>query len=177
MIVGASFAMVAVLESEFSIRLQMTVIGFGMAFTSSSLSQLIFQVPAGFVSDRIGHKKIIMLGLVMLGLTTLLMGIVHTSTFFLVLRFCQGIASAGIIVPALAMAANLSRSGQEGNQMGIVSMGYGIGSSLGPLLTSMLIFVSFEFSFLVIAILILLCTWVIYRYVPKDSDIARSSIE
>jgi MFS family permease len=166
--VGSNFAMVAVLKNEFASRLQMTIIDFSLAFSVFSLSRLIFQVPIGYLSDFIGHKRTILLGLSIMIPSTALLGLVHSTLIFTFLRFVQGLGSAGISAPALALAADTSESGSEGKQMSIVNMGFGLGSTIGPMIASVLVLVSFEFTFLINAFLTFLGALVVYQYVPSD---------
>jgi MFS family permease len=43
------------------------------------------------------------------------------------LRLVQGIGSAGIVAPALALAADMSHSGGEGRQMSSTTRGFSLG--------------------------------------------------
>ncbi len=67
------------------------------------------------------------------------------------------------------MAADLSKSGGEGRQMSIVTMGFGLGISFGPLIAGLLAGFFFELPFLVIGILTMAGAWVVYKYMPETA--------
>lgn len=161
------FSMVTTLENEFNARLHMTAIGFSIAFSMLMVGRLIFQVPLGHFSDKWGRKPFILVGLILMAITTILLGEVQTMTQLMVVRLLQGIAAAGVAAPAFALAADLSQKGGEGRQMSVVTMGFGLGIAVGPLLAGLLTVVFFELPFLVIGAATLVGSWIIYQYMPE----------
>lgn len=166
-LMASAFSMVTTLENEFNARLQQTALGFGVAFSALMVSRLLFQVPLGRLSDRIGRKPLIIAGLVLMGPITVLLGEVRTTFEFTGMRFVQGIAAAAIAAPAFALAADLSRAGGEGRQMSIITMGFGLGIALGPLIAGLLAVFFFELPFLVGGVMSLIGAWIVYRYAPE----------
>ena len=166
-VMACCFSMVTTLENEFNARLEMTAIGFSIAFSMLMVGRLIFQVPLGHYSDKWGRKPFILFGLVLMALTTILLGEVQTMTQLVILRLFQGVAAAGVAAPAFALAADLSKSGGEGRQMSVVTMGFGLGIAVGPLLAGILAVFFFELPFLVIGIFSLFGAWLVYRYMPE----------
>jgi len=166
-VMAATFTMMSTLEVQFNERLGQTAFGFSIAFSALMVSRLLAQIPLGHLSDRIGRKPLIIAGLLLMAPTTALLGEV-TSTFQLTgLRLLQGLASAGIAAPSFALAADLTRAGGEGRQMSIVTMGFGLGIAVGPLIAGLLAVVSFELPFLIGGGLSLLAAWVVYQRVPE----------
>jgi MFS family permease len=161
------FSMVSSLENMLNDMLNMTAIGFSIAFSMVMVGRLIFQIPLGHYSDRFGRKPFIFWGLILIAIATILMGEVESMTQLMVLRLLQGIAAAGIAAPAFALAADLSQSGGEGRQMSVITMGFGLGIALGPLLAGLLVGSFFELPFLVIGIAALASAVVVYRYMPE----------
>ncbi len=166
-IMAIAFSIVTTLENEFNARLDMTAFGFGIAFSALMVGRLLFQVPLGRLSDHIGRKPLVMAGLIFLAPVTAVLGETQTMFQLTILRVFQGIATAGIAAPAFAVAADLSRSGGEGRQMSVITMGFGLGLALGPLLAGLLAVVFFELPFLVAGILALLGAWIVFRYMPE----------
>lgn len=161
------FSMVTTLENEFNTRLDMTAIGFSIAFSMLMIGRLIFQVPLGHFSDKWGRKPFILTGLILMALTTIVLGEVQTWGQLVAVRLVQGVAAAGIAAPAFALAADLSKTGGEGRQMSVVTMGFGLGISVGPLLAGLLAVFFFELPFLVIGLASLLGAWLVYQYMPE----------
>lgn len=161
------FSMITSLENIFNARLEMTAIGFGIAFSMVMVGRLFFQIPLGHYSDKIGRKPFIFWGLMLMAVSTILLGEVASISQLIILRLIQGIAAAGIAAPAFALAADLSKSGGEGRQMSVITMGFGLGIALGPLLAGLLVNYSFELPFLVIGLATLAAAVVVYRYMPE----------
>ncbi len=88
-------------------------------------------------------------------------------TQLVIIRLLQGIAAAGVAAPSFALAADLSKTGGEGRQMSVVTMGFGLGIAVGPLLAGLLTVVFFELPFLIIGTSTLIGSWVIYRHMPE----------
>jgi MFS family permease len=167
LVMAGDFSMISALETQFNARLNQTAFGFGVAFSALMFSRLIFQVPLGRWSDQIGRKPLIIAGLLLMAPATLMLGIVATSLEFTGMRVIQGIASAAIAAPAFALAADLSTSGGEGRQMSLITMSFGLGIALGPLMAGVLATYSFVLPFLIAAILTVLVAWIVFQFVPE----------
>lgn len=166
-LMASAFSMMGTLENEFNARLQQTVLGFSIAFSALTFSRLLVQVPLGRLSDRVGRKPLIVIGLILMAPATALLGEAATTLQLTGLRVFQGIASAGIAAPAFALAADLSRAGGEGRQMSILTVGFGLGIALGPLIAGVLAILFFELPFLVGGVMSLVGAWIVYHYVPE----------
>lgn len=166
-VMACCFSMVTTLENEFNSRLDMTALGFSIAFSMLMVGRLIFQMPLGHFSDKWGRKPFILAGLVLMALTTILMGEVQSWGQLVAVRLFQGIAAAGVAAPAFALAADLSKTGGEGRQMSVVTMGFGLGISVGPLLAGLLSVLFFELPFIVIGIASLVGAWFVYQHMPE----------
>ncbi|UII26959.1 MFS transporter [Fulvivirga maritima] len=108
------FSMVTTLENQFNERLDITAFGFSVAFSMLMVGRLIFQVPLGHLSDKRGRRPFILIGLVLMAISTVLMGEVTEMYQMVILRLLQGVSAAGIAAPAFALAADLSSKGGEG---------------------------------------------------------------
>jgi len=166
-VMACCFSMVTTLENEFNSRLEMTALGFSIAFSMLMVSRLIFQMPLGHFSDKWGRKPFILGGLVLMALTTIALGEVQTWGQLVAVRLLQGVAAAGVAAPAFALAADLSKTGGEGRQMSVVTMGFGLGISVGPLLAGLLSVFFFELPFLVIGAGSLVGAWFVYKHMPE----------
>jgi len=166
-VMACCFSMVTTLENEFNARLDMTAIGFSIAFSMLMVGRLIFQMPLGHFSDKWGRKPFILAGLVLMALTTIVLGEVQTMGQLIAVRLLQGIAAAGVAAPAFALAADLSQAGGEGRQMSVVTMGFGLGIAVGPMVAGLLAVFFFELPFLVIGLASLVGAWMVYQHMPE----------
>jgi MFS family permease len=169
-VMAGGFTMMSTLETQFNARLGMTAFLFGVAFSALLVSRIIFQVPLGRLSDRIGRKPLIISGLILMAPTTALLGYVGSFVSLTGIRLLQGLGSAAVAAPAFAVAADLAQEGGEGRQMSIITMGFGLGIALGPFLAGILAVNSFELPFIFGGLLSLVGAWVVYRYVPETVE-------
>ncbi len=166
-IMAAAFSMITPLEKQFNVRLDESAFDFAIAFSAVMFSRLLFQIPVGRLSDRLGRKPLIIAGLILMAPVTGLLGEAGTTLQLIGLRVIQGIGSAGVAAPAMALAADLSRSGGEGRQMSITTMGFGLGISVGPLLAGVLAVFSFRLPFVIVGVMLLGGAWIVGHYVPE----------
>ena len=79
MIMTASFSMMTTLETQFNQRLHEDAFTFSIAFSALMVTRLIFQIPLGYLSDHVGRKPPIILGLLLMAPATALLGFVGSS--------------------------------------------------------------------------------------------------
>lgn len=166
-VMAAAFTEMVSLEQQFNTRLSQGALGFGVAFSALMVSRLIFQIPLGSLSDRIGRKPLVLTGLMLMAPATMLLGFAGSTLQLTGVRVLQGVASAAIAAPAFAMAAELSTAGVQGRQMAMVTMGFGLGIAVGPLMAGALAIVFFELPFLVGGALCLVGALVVWWLVPE----------
>jgi MFS family permease len=169
-VMAAAFTLITTLENEYNRRLNINAFHFGLAFSSLMISRLVFQIPVGHLSDRLGRRPFVIGGLILLAPVTALLGIVANLFQFVLLRLIQGVAASAIIAPALALAGDLSKGGGESRQTSVVTMGFALGIAIGPLLAGFLSVWYFELPFIVIGVLSLLGAWVVNHYMPETLD-------
>ncbi len=110
----------------------------GLALGAYGLTQAALQLPLGWLSDRVGRRPIILLGLSAFIAGSLVAAYAETLNGIIVGRFLQG---CGAIAAALtAMAADYTRDSQRTKTMAIIGASVGlsfvIALVLGPLLAA-----------------------------------------
>lgn len=138
----------------------------GFAIGAYGLTQAIFQIPFGWMSDRFGRKPIILFGLVLFAIGSLVAAFsdhIYGVIAGRLLQGCGAIASA-----IMALAADLSRDEQRTKIMASIGMSIGaafaLAMILGPSLTEL---VGLNGLFMVIAVLALIAMLVIYFLTPN----------
>lgn len=169
-----AFSMVSTLQNEFNERLHMNAFSFAIAVSGLMIGRLLTQVPLGRLSDSIGRRPLVITGLLLMAPVTVLLGQATSMAQLTLLRVAQGLASAAVVAPALAVVADISSSEGAGRQMSIVTMGFGLGIALGPLLAGFLVVAFFDLPFLVAGAMSLIGAWVVYRYMPETAAGKRS---
>jgi MFS family permease len=157
---------------------------FGLQFAAFILAQVLLQVPVGRATDFYGRKVFILVGVVLLvpttlvqGLipdTTLLSGVISGSWFMFLARFLQGVAGAMVFAPALALAGDIAREGESGSTLSVLTMAFGLGVAVGPLLSGILVAWGFVVPFAFAAVLAALGVVVVLTQVDEVMTPRRS---
>ncbi len=140
----------------------------GLAIGAYGLTQAVFQIPFGWLSDRFGRKPIILFGLVLFVAGSIVAAMSEHIYGVIAGRLLQG---CGAIASAImALAADLSRDEQRTKIMASIGMSIGAAFAaamiIGPGLTN---WVGLKGIFLVIAVLAVIAMLVIYFLTP-DPD-------
>lgn len=104
----------------------------GMALGVYGLGQVLLQIPLGLLSDRIGRKPAITLGLLVFAVGGLVAAMAHDLLGIVIGRALQGmgaVAGAGT-----ALAADLTRHENRGKVMGIIGVSIGMAFLLALIL-------------------------------------------
>ena len=119
---------------------QPSVFQIGLALGIYGLTQAIFQIPFGIVSDYIGRKKVIYFGLILFIMGSLLAGF---STKIELITLGRAIQGAGAISAVLsALLADLTSNESRTKAMGIVGVSIGLTFALslvlGPIINKLI---------------------------------------
>ena len=170
---GACIALFATLQNQVNVRLDQPPVWFGAQFAAVTIANVIFQVPVGRASDRIGRRPFLLAGFVLLVPTTLLQGIVTEPALMLLVRLGQGIAVACVFAPSLALAGDLAREGESGTTLSVLTMGFGFGVALGPLASGWLYGFGFLVPFAVGAAAAALALVAVFTQVEETLDVGE----
>jgi putative MFS transporter len=110
-----------------------------LASISSSAGVVIGIVPAGWLADRVGRKRVMIGGTIAYSALTFATGFAPGITTVIALRVLAGIAMGAVFPLPYAYAAELCPPGVRGKFTGIADTFLSIGYFLSPLLALMLI--------------------------------------
>ena len=110
-----------------------TAVQIGALVGIFSLAQFFFAPIWGKVSDRVGRKPVLLLGLMGTVAGYLLMGMAHTVLMLFVARLIDGISGANIGA-AQAYLADISTPENRAKAMGLLGAAFGLGFVFGPAL-------------------------------------------
>ncbi|MFC3478531.1 MFS transporter [Halobacterium litoreum] len=167
---GICIAMFATLEATINERLQQSSVLFGLQFGAVTLANVLLQVPVGNASDTYGRRPFIVAGFVLLVPSTLAQGYAPTPLTMTLARFVQGVAVAAVFAPSLAVAGDLAREGESGSTLSVLTMGFGLGTAIGPLASGFLVRYGFAVPFAVGSALAALALVVVYTQVRETVE-------
>jgi DHA1 family multidrug resistance protein-like MFS transporter len=104
----------------------------GLLVATSSLLEFVFAPVWGGVSDRIGRKPVLMLGMIGYGLSSLLMGLTTELWMLFASRALSGILSSATMATALAYVGDSTSEEDRGGGMGTLGAAMALGVIVGP---------------------------------------------
>ena len=145
----------------------------GLLLSAYSITQFIFAPLLGRLSDRIGRRPIIMLGLFGSSLSYLIYGFTDSFAGLLISRALHG-ACAATISTAQAYVADTTEESRRAHAMGMIGAAFGLGFVLGPAVGGLLGTVSLRTpvlfaAALTFANLIFAAVWLPESRVPPDT--------
>lgn len=136
------------------------------------LSYSIFQIPAGWLNDRIGYKKVLLLSLVMIGACAFLFGFVGSTIALLIsFRFLAGVGHSGYPCScAKAVSSNFAVDERTLAQSILLSSG-GVAMIIGPIAVSyMLGSIGWRWTYVDLAIIALVVALLVFVWVPAFKE-------
>jgi len=112
---------------------------FGVSYTLISLAismyavgRLLADIPMGIFADRIGGRRLTVVGTIILALGSFLNFFAPDFTTFIALRFIQGVGSSMWQTARTSILADMLKPEERGRVMGYFSTFMMLGSSMGP---------------------------------------------
>lgn len=110
----------------------------GLIISLFTISALISRPFSGKLSDIIGRKRVMNIGIIICFVISLLYPLSYSVAFFLILRFLHGFSVGFLPTGATALVMDIVPEHQRGQAMGIwgtfISLGIGVGWSLGSVI-------------------------------------------
>lgn len=112
----------------------------GLAMGVYGLTQALLQIPFGMLSDHIGRKPIIALGLILFTLGSVVAALADSINWMILGRALQGMGAIGSTI--IAMIADLTRENQRTKAMAIngitIGFSFSVAMIAGPLFANLL---------------------------------------
>lgn len=127
----------------FAKRLGVSGFGIGWILAIYSLMQLLFAPVLGRISDRVGRRPIIMIGLLGSSISYLIYGFADSFALLLISRALHG-ACAATVPTAQAYIADTTTEEGRARGMGLIGAAFGLGFVLGPTIGGLLGYASLK---------------------------------
>jgi len=145
----------------------------GVVVGGYALTQMIFQIPFGIMSDKLGRKGTIITGLLLFAIGSIFCAIATDILTLMLGRFLQGAGAIGAVVTA--MISDLVKEEQRPKAMAVMGMAIGVSFAasmiLGPTIGS---FAGVESLFYITTVIALGSIVVLLKAVPNPPKIEHS---
>jgi len=149
----------------------------GVVVGGYALTQAIFQVPFGTMSDKIGRKPTLLVGLIIFLIGSLISAYATDIYMLMLGRFLQGAGAIGSVITA--MISDLVEEEVRGKAMAImggsIGMAFAISMVAGPTIAAH--FGGVPTLFFLVSFLALLSIFILIKYVPTPPTIKHTYLE
>lgn len=140
----------------------------GMIMSMFFLAYTLMQIPGGWLADKIGAKRVLLLSLAIICFFSYAFGLASSLLFFFAIRFGAGLGHGGYPAScSKAVAENFKKEQRVMVQSGIMTTS-GIGGLLAFLLGANVIAINWRYSYLLLGTMFLIAFFLILFFLPKD---------
>lgn len=139
----------------------------GLFMSAYSIMQFFFAPFWGRLSDRIGRRPVLLIGLSGYGITFYLFGLAGNLPLLIAFRALSGMVSSATLPTAMAYMADITEGADRSKSMGMIGAAMGLGMVFGPVLGGWLGDYSFTLPFYFAGTLALLVLPFAWKLLPE----------
>lgn len=132
--VALGFGVVAPAIPLFASEFGVSATAAGAVVSAFAFMRFVSALAAGRLVDRFGQRSMLVLGLLVVAVSSLLAGLSQSYSQLLVLRGVGGVGSALFAVAAMSLVISAVSAGMRGRAMSVYRSGFLIGGIVGPAL-------------------------------------------
>jgi MFS family permease len=117
---------------QYALSFSIPVALVGWAISAFALARVVIDIPAGFLADRFGRKRNMVLGLILIVLSSIVAGTANNYVWLISARVVEGIGSALYITSATTWVAFVATGESRGRYMSLYSGLIFAGTAFGP---------------------------------------------
>lgn len=145
----------------------------GIVIGGYAITQMLFQVPFGIMSDKLGRKGTIILGLLLFAIGSIICAVSNDILALLLGRLLQGAGAIGAVVTA--MISDVVREEQRPKAMalmgGSIAMSFAIAMIAGPTIGA---YFGIHSLFWITAFLALISIYILLKLVPNPPQVTHT---
>lgn len=157
--------------------LQLDASSTGIILSAFFLGYAIMQIPGGWLADKFGAKRILLLAVIMWSIFTGLTAIAWSLTAMIVIRFLFGIGEGGFQPASSKIIATIFPKEERGRAMSIMLTSGGIVSLIVPLLAAYLLgTIGWRMMFIIIGAIGAIIALLYWKYIqlPKTETVEEA---
>ncbi|EAZ84174.1 MFS transporter [Lysinibacillus sp. FSL M8-0216] len=154
--------------------LQLDASSTGIILSAFFLGYAIMQIPGGWLADKFGAKRILLMAVIMWSIFTGLTAIAWSLTAMIVIRFLFGIGEGGFQPSSSKIIATIFPKEERGRAMSIMLTSGGIVSLIVPLLAAYLLgTIGWRMMFIIIGAIGAIIAYLYWKYIqlPKAETV------
>jgi ACDE family multidrug resistance protein len=130
----------------------------GLALATFAIGNVSAVIPSGYLSDRMGRRLLLIVGLTVAGIATVLVGFTDGLALFLISAYIAGFATGIFTSPQQAAVADIiGNKARGGTAVATFQMTADLGSIIGSLLVGQIAqYLSFQWAFVISGLILLL---------------------
>ncbi|WP_428912220.1 MFS transporter [Niallia sp. Krafla_26] len=140
----------------------------GLLMSMFFIGYTVMQFPSGWLSDKIGPKKVLLLSIGTILIATIFFGFVASLGLLMVIRLLSGLGHAGVPTSSTKVVANNIHPKQKMFIQSLILSTSGIGGILAFTLGSSLISINWRYAYFGLAILYVVSILMIMIFFPKQ---------
>jgi len=155
--------------------LQLDASSTGIILSAFFLDYAIMQIPGGWLADKFGAKRVLLMAVIMWSIFTGLTAIAWSLTAMIVIRFLFGIGEGGFQPSSSKIIATIFPKEERGRAMSIMLTSGGIVSLIVPLLAAYLLgTIGWRMMFIIIGAIGAIIAFLYWKYIQLPQDEAAT---
>lgn len=176
--VALNMTIASVALPTISTELQATADQLAWIVNATPMTSAAFILFAGAWSDRVGRKRMLLIGVVIFGISAILSGMTNSVEILIGLRALTGLGSALAMPAAMALTFDVTKGTNQRTAVGIMGGTQAIGALLGPLVGgAALVTFGWHAAFWSVVPMLALALVMNIIWLPKDQPAQRRSLD
>jgi len=156
--------------------LQLDASSTGIILSAFFLGYAIMQIPGGWLADKFGAKRVLLMAVITWSIFTGLTAIAWSLTAMIVIRFLFGIGEGGFQPSSSKIIATIFPKEERGRAMSIMLTSGGIVSLIVPLLAAYLLgTIGWRMMFIIIGAIGAIIAFIYWKYIQLPQDEAATA--
>lgn len=151
----------------------------GLMSTVFFATYALMQIPTGYIADRIGRVRVVVVGYLAFGIGTILSGLAPGFLLFLVMRAVTGVGEGTFYSPVYGISSSYISTKWRGVSAALINSGMAVGISLGFIGSSYLTFslgLDWQMSFVIFGVATIAVAYLIHYYLTPIDEQHRAEL-